>query len=82
MDKEIKMEEISELRSMKASGAGNVIRVSVAPSVYFNLDSIQKVQKEILGRLGHLACYSGWDIRFDLQRQFVVDANLKVREIG
>ena len=76
------MENINELQSMKASGASNIVRASVAPSVYFNLDAIQKAQKDILGRLGHLACYSGWDIRFDLQRQFVVDAKLNVREIG
>jgi len=76
------MENINELQSMKASGTSSIVRVSVAPSVYFKLDAIQKVQKDILGRLGCLACCSGWDIRFDLQRQFIVDEKLNVREIG
>ncbi len=76
------MENINELQTLKASGVSNMVRVSVPPSVYFNLDAIQKTQKDILGRLGCLACCSGWDIRFDLQREFVVDAKLNVREIG
>ena len=76
------MDEMRELGSMKASGASNVVRVSVPPSVYFKLDAIQKIQKDILGRLGCLACCSGWDIRFDLQRQFIADEKLNVREIG
>lgn len=50
--KEMKMENINELQSMKASGTSNIVRVSVAPSAYFKLDAIQKVQKDILGRLG------------------------------
>jgi hypothetical protein len=76
------VENIEELPGMKASGASNIVRVSVAPSVYFKLDAIQKIQKDILGRLGCRACCSGWDIRFDLQRQFIVDEKLQVREIG
>lgn len=71
-----------EFQSLKASGSSNVVRVSVPASVYFKLDAIQKVQKDILGRLGCLACCSGWDIRFDLQRQFMIDEKLNVREIG
>jgi hypothetical protein len=71
-----------EFQSLKASGVSNVVRVSVPASAYFKLDAIQKIQKDILGRLGCLACCSGWDIRFDLQRQFLIDEKLNVREIG
>lgn len=76
------MEDINELQSMRTSGTNNVIRVSISPSVYFKLDAIQKIQKDILGRLGCLACCSGWDIRYDLQRQFIVDEKLNIREVG
>jgi len=58
----------------------NVVRVSLPASAYFDLDSFQRVQKDILGRLGCMACCSGWDIRYDLQRRFQVDEKLGVRE--
>lgn len=51
----------------------NVVRVSVPAKAYFDLGSIQRIQKDILGQLGCLACCSGWDIRFDLQRNFVIN---------
>lgn len=76
---DIRMED---LQNLKALGASNVVRVSVPASAYFKLDAIQKIQKDILGRLGCMACCSGWDIRFDLQRQFLVDEKLNVREFG
>lgn len=73
---------INDLQNFRALGASNVVRVSVPASAYFKLDAMQKIQKDILGRLGCLACCSGWDIRFDLQRQFLVDEKLNVREFG
>lgn len=51
----------------------NVVRVSVPAKAYYNLGSIQEIQKDILGELGCLACCSGWDIRFDMQRNFVIN---------
>jgi hypothetical protein len=57
-----------------------IVRVTIPADVAFDLDRFQSVQKDILGRLGCMACCSGWDIRFDIQRRFVVDANLKVRD--
>jgi len=51
----------------------NVIRVSVPAKAYFDLGSMQEIQKDILGELGCLACCSGWDIRFDMQRNFVIN---------
>ncbi len=56
------------------------VRVSIPAEVAFDLDRFQTVQKDILGRLGCMACCSGWDIRFELQRRFIVDANLNVRD--
>jgi hypothetical protein len=59
--------------------AGRSVQVTIPAEVAFDLDSFQKVQRDILGRLGCMACCSGWDIRFDIERRFVVDANLEVR---
>ncbi len=69
-------------REIKAPVANNVVRVSVPASVAFNLTKLQRVQKDILGRLGCLACCSGWDIRWDFERQFSVDEKLKIEAGG
>jgi hypothetical protein len=74
--------EIDPLAGVRASAAGNVVRVSMPPEVAFNLDSIQKVQRDILGKLGCQACCSGWDIRFELERDFLVDRELNIRGRG
>jgi hypothetical protein len=63
------------------SPATNVVRVSIPADVYGNLNSFTKIQKEILGKLGCLACCSGWDIRYNVQRQFIIDAKLGVQEV-
>jgi hypothetical protein len=62
--------------------ASNVVHVSVPAEVAFNLSKLQRVQKDILGRLGCLACCSGWDIRWDLERRFSVDDKLNVHPGG
>jgi hypothetical protein len=43
---------------------------------------MQKVTAQVLSQLGCDNCHSGFDIRFDLVRDFVVDANLAVRAAG
>lgn len=74
------MEKSAELATALAlSRAPNVVRVTVPVSVYFNLDQMQKVQREILGRLGCMACTSGWDIRYDIEHMFEVNEKLEVR---
>lgn len=57
------------------------VKVSLPPSVAYNLDAFQKVQASILGRLGCDACTSGWDIRFDVIREYVIDQRLNVKEV-
>jgi len=61
--------------------AGNVVRVSIPADVHNDLSKFLKVQKDILGKLGCLACCSGWDIRFNVQRQFLVDNKAVVQEV-
>jgi len=55
-----------------------VVRVSLPADVASDLAKFQRVQKDILGKLGCLACCSGWDIRWDIFNDFNVDKNLKV----
>ncbi|WP_104140055.1 hypothetical protein [Arthrobacter sp. ZGTC131] len=62
--------------------SARTVHVTVPAEVAFNLDRIQTVQKEILGRLGCSACCSGFDIRFDIARRFVVDTDLQVQPAG
>lgn len=60
----------------------SIVRVALPADIAFSLDKFQKVQKDILGRLGCLACCSGWDIRWDVFRDFAVDEKLNVRSVG
>ena len=73
--------ELDRAHALRAAGLSNVVRVTVPAEVYFNLDKIQTVQKDIFGRLGHPNCYSGWDIRLDLERNFMVDERLNVEPV-
>lgn len=57
----------------------NVVHVSIPAEVAFDLERFQKVQTDILGKLGCMACCSGWDIRFDIARRFIVDTELNAR---
>lgn len=56
------------------------VKVSIPPQVAYDLKAFQKVQASILDRLGCGACCSGWDIRYDIIRSYLVDEKLKVRE--
>ena len=56
------------------------IRVSLPGKIAYDLNAFQKAQATILDRLGFTACCSGWDIRFDIVRDFAVDVNLNVND--
>lgn len=59
----------------------SVVRVAMPAEVAYDLERFQKIQKDILGRLGCLACCSGWDIRWDIFRNYGVDEKLNVRPL-
>ncbi len=64
----------------KLSKAGSkTIRVTVPASTAFNLESMNKITAEVLGKLGCPGCHSGFDIRFDFERRFVFDEKLQLR---
>ncbi len=60
----------------------NIVRVTIPATVAYNLDRMRKVTDSILDRLGCSNCHSGFDLRFDIERQFVVDEKLNVRVVG
>lgn len=66
-------------RGIETPEVDNVVNVSMPASVYYNLENFQKIHAGILGRLGCPACSSGWDIRYRLQRDFVIDENLNIQ---
>ena len=53
------------------------IYITVPASVAFDLRSMNKVTEIVLGRLGCPGCHSGFDLRFDFERQFLFDKNLE-----
>lgn len=55
-----------------------VVRVTLPAEAYYNLDQFQKLQKDILGKLGCLGCTSGYDIRYNLQTRFQIDEKLNI----
>ncbi len=58
------------------------VRVSIPANVANNYKKFIEVQRSIFDRLGHLACISGFDIRWDLTTQYQVDDKLNIREIA
>ncbi len=47
------------------------------------LEQAQKVIATVVGKLGHVACFSGFDIRFDTAVDYAVNpATLEVHEVA
>ena len=58
-----------------------VVNIHVPLEVLWDSESINKLKKEILGKLGCLACTSGFDLRWRGAREFVVNPALQINEI-
>lgn len=52
---------------------GKVVTVTLPREVAFDLKKIQKIQEELVARLGHAGCYSGFDILFRQESDYLVD---------
>ena len=61
---------------------GGAVRVTVPASIARDLDRMAVITKDVLGRLGCPSCHSGFDIRFDIEREFFVNLDGKVRGIA
>lgn len=58
------------------------ITVRAPAEIVFNLEKALDIQRQLLGRLGCRGCTSGFDIRFILENEFVVDAAGKLHSLG
>jgi len=70
---------MADIFGQATSTLGQAVRVTIPASLTHNLDAMHRVTGNILKELGCGACHSGFDIRYDVLRDFVVDAqgNLK-----
>lgn len=59
-------------KKFTAARYNKTIIVSAPKEVVFDLESVQKIQEDILGQLGCRACCSGFDFHFPTEIQFVV----------
>jgi hypothetical protein len=53
--------------------AGSTVTVTIPHDVGFDLKKIVRIQEELVSRLGHPGCYSGFDILFRHEREFAVN---------
>ena len=61
------------------SSLGQTVRVSIPVSLTHNLDAMHRVTANVLKELGCAACHSGFDIRYDVLRDFVSDEKGNLR---
>jgi hypothetical protein len=81
MGKELKPELKDLTREQIALAATpEVVTVHVPINVLWDFDSLTGIKKDVLGRLGCMACTSGFDIRWKGAREFVVNPALEVSE--
>jgi hypothetical protein len=72
---------MGEFDVRRAAAAGPV-EVVIPAKVAFDIEALFDVQRKVFERLGHPNCNSGADIRFTLERQFVVDGSGVLRNLG
>ena len=53
---------------------GRLVTVTIPHDVGNDLNKILKIQKDLVGRLGHATCYSGFDILFQLESDITVNS--------
>jgi hypothetical protein len=59
------------------------VTVTIPREIAFDLKKIQRIQETLVGRLGHPGCYSGFDILFRQEVEFIADAKtLELRSAG
>jgi hypothetical protein len=71
--------------AMATRSVNKSISVRVSTAVAFDIEKVQQVQRDVLGRLGCQACCSGFNIGFIEETEFVADSELNVRgasEVG
>jgi hypothetical protein len=65
-----------------ASRLHRTVTINAPRDVVFDLDQVQRIQKDILGQLGCRACCSGFTIHFPDEVQYVLARNNKLRQLS
>jgi hypothetical protein len=73
--------EIAGAATADASRVNRTVTINAPRSVVFDIDTVQRIQKDILGQLGCQACCSGWDIHFPDEVQYVLGRNNKLKQL-
>ncbi len=55
-----------------------IIKIKVPVKVAYDAEKMRRVSEIVLSELGCAACHSGFDLRFDIQRQFVFNEKLEL----
>jgi hypothetical protein len=71
---------MADLNPQPLPPRSDVVRVYLPSKVSYDLDSMQRVTAEVLKRLGCDGCHSGRILDFRTLDEFVVGADLEVRE--
>ncbi len=74
------MKEKLSTEQISRADSPETINVHVPIEVMWDSDRLAGLKKDILGRLGCLACTSGFDIRWRTRREYIVNPALEVRE--
>ena len=61
---------------------GGAVRISMPAAVANDLDTFKKGIAAFAERLGCPECFSGFDCRFESERDFVLDSDLNVKPTG
>ncbi len=56
------------------------IRITIPASVAYDLKALQNGLGKILGKLGCMACCSGYDITLQQERNFIINENLEISQ--
>lgn len=73
------MPETNFIKKGMTTFQGAPIRVTVAASVAFNPESLKNSIAGLMEKLGCGKCFSGFDCRFQLQRDFLIDPEMKTQ---
>jgi hypothetical protein len=65
-----------------ASRLHRTVTVNAPRNTVYDLDQVQRIQKDILGQLGCQACCSGFTIRFPDEVQFVLGKGNKLKQLA
>ncbi len=65
-----------------ASQLHRTVVVNAPRGVIFDLEQVQRIQKDILGQLGCQACCSGWTIAFPDEVQYVLGKNKRLKQLS